>query len=1149
VAQLTLSLLGAFAASLDGKSLSGIKTDKARALLIYLIVERGRLHRRQALAGMLWPDYPEEGARANLRHALANLRQVLEEEQNATPFLLVEGETLQLNPESNCWLDVADFERLATSIAIADLDSAVALYRGGFLEGFTLKDSPDFDNWTGILGERYQGLASATLGRLAERYEQNKEYEQAIGFTRKRLELEPWQEAAHQQLMRFLALNGQRAPALAQYETCCKVLKEELGVEPSVETKRLQASIRDGELNSTRQEKVRKHNLPAQVTSFIGREKEIEQVKGLLKSHRLVTLTGSGGTGKTRLALQTASTLVEHYPDGVWLVELAPLADPELVVQTVARALGTRLEAGPQALSLLEDYLEEKLLLLILDNCEHLIEACARLVDALLRACPHLDILVTSREALGIEGEAPYLLPPLSMPDAQNLPPLENLEQYEAVRLFVERAETVSSGFKVTTDNASAVAQICQQLDGIPLALELAAARVKVLRVEEIALRLDDRFRLLTGGSRAALPRYQTLRASIDWSFDLLSSVERALLQHLSVFAGGWVLEAAEFVVCGHGIESCDVLDLMNQLVNKSLVTVVEDGGPETRYQMLETIRQYAHEKLMVSGAEESVRDRHLEYYVALAERFEGEIRGPDMGMVLNRLEVEHDNLHLAFEWSAALSGISEDKERVAWLTEQGLRLGAALHWFWYLRSRAEEGWRILSKLLVNEAEISGKPGNLDASYGLAMMKARAKALLTAGKCLSLQTEDEHAIEVLSESRDLSKKLGEQGKVGYARATIIFTLVLLYEENYSLAEKNLNESLVILREKGDKFWVKEAIMHLGYVASTQLDYERARMYFEEGLSLSKEIGDLDGIAESYYQMGFVVCHDFFVSDPLLYEQARKLFEESRETFRSINSTSMSMPCTALGDLSWIQGDYQRAVEFYSENLSLGRTSGDLKDVVNMLSKLGMLALSQGDYQKAAELFGEEMKLSQKRIHSRAYTFSRLDSGALAWENGNLDQSDRNYQEALKSIREFRQSIGLESEALFGSCRVCLAQGEHAAARKYLLEALQKRPGILFNYQVYLKYIEAFAYLAARQQGKASMIELKRAIRLFGATQSFHNRWQLTRSPRERQERENAIAVVQQTLGEEAFAKAWEEGQTMTLDQVIAYVKEEGYGFL
>ena len=518
MAHLELSVLGSFQAKLGGEPVTGFEADKVRALLVYLAVESDHPHRREQLAVLFWPGWPDASARTSLRNALSNLRQAIGDESAEPHFLTITRETIQFNSQSDYWLDLAEFERLAAE-GHADaerLQSSLGLYRGSFLEGFTLKDCPAFDDWSYVVREQLQTHASTLLSRLGELYEKDKQYEKASGCARKRLALEPWQEDAHRQLMRLLALSGQRLAALAQFEACKRSLKTELGVEPSAETVRQYESIRDSQSSEPASAKAYLHNLPAQFTSFIGREKEIAQVQSLLKTHRLVTLTGPGGTGKTRLALRVAEEVLENYPDGAWLVELAPVSDPNLVPMVTARTLGLHEQTEAQTLVLLQDYLGSKCLLLIFDNCEHLIEACALLADALLHACPRLSILVSSREALGIEGEAPFRVPPLTIPKLEQLPAPEELMRYEAIRLFGDRAETILPGFSLTSANLPAVALICKRLDGIPLAIELAAARVRLLQVEEIAKRLEDRFRLLTGGSRAALPRYQTLRASID---------------------------------------------------------------------------------------------------------------------------------------------------------------------------------------------------------------------------------------------------------------------------------------------------------------------------------------------------------------------------------------------------------------------------------------------------------------------------------------------------------------------------------------------------------------------------------------------------------------------------------------------------------
>jgi predicted ATPase/class 3 adenylate cyclase len=443
------------------------------------------------------------------------------------------------------------------------------------------------------------------------------------------------------------------------------------------------------------------NNLPIRLTSFIGREKEIEVVRSLLGQHRLVSLTGTGGTGKTRLCLKAAGLVLENYPHGAWLVELASLADPELVPKTVASALNLPEIPGKTVLQSVEDYLRAKRLLLILDNCEHLLDACARLADRLLRVCPELTILATSRELLGVKGEAPYLVPPMSLPDAHHLPPLETLAAYDSVRLFVERARMVLPDFRVGETNARAIVQVVKRVDGIPLAIELAAARLRVLSVEQIARRLDDAYRLLTGGSRTVLPRHQTLRALIDWSYNLLEEPERILLRRLSVFSGGWSLEAAEHV-CAFEDEDCqsvwaeDSLDLLTGLVDKSLVIADQELGGRRRYRMLETIRQYAGEKLAdekLADERESVliRNRHVEYYLALVEELEPKIRGQKQLEVLDRLEEELDNLRLALGWALETD------------VEAELRIAAALRWFWHIHTHWQEGMDWLERGLGKE--------------------------------------------------------------------------------------------------------------------------------------------------------------------------------------------------------------------------------------------------------------------------------------------------------------------------------------------------------------------------------------------------------------------------------------------------------------
>ncbi len=436
-------------------------------------------------------------------------------------------------------------------------------------------------------------------------------------------------------------------------------------------------------------------NLPSPLTSFIGREKEQSDITGLLGKHRLVTLTGPGGVGKTRLSLKVGKQILENYRDGVWLVELAPVLDPLLVPRTTAIAVGLRDEPQRPVIDMLSDYLHEKEILIILDNCEHLLDACAQLADALLKRCPDLKILTTSREGLGMLGEAVYPVPSLALPDIHDL--LRKFRDYESVRLFEERAQLARTNFSLTLGNASSVAEICSRLDGIPLAIELAAARIRTFSTEQIAVQLQKSFRLLTTGNRTALPRHQTLQAAIDWSYDLLSPAEQALFRRLSVFVDGWTLEAAEVVCSNDSIKSESVLDLLAKLINKSLILAQVELG-KTRYRMLETIRQYASEKLLGARESELLRDKHLDYFLNFVETAAPHLIRPEQLEWFPLLDAEYDNLHFALEW--ALSQIS---------ATPALNLCKDLWWFWEVRCYWLEGLNWVKRALAKPSQNDSK--------------------------------------------------------------------------------------------------------------------------------------------------------------------------------------------------------------------------------------------------------------------------------------------------------------------------------------------------------------------------------------------------------------------------------------------------------
>lgn len=588
-----------------------------------------------------------------------------------------------------------------------------------------------------------------------------------------------------------------------------------------------------GEFPTLRSLDVIPNNLPRQLTSFIGREREIAEVKRLMASTCMLMLTGSGGAGKTRLALQVAADLIETYADGVWLVELAGLSKPELVPNTVASVLNLREMPGRPLQTTLLDHIGRRELLLVLDNCEHLVGACAELATILLRSCPGLRILATSREPLGISGETVWRVPSLALPTASQAPTAEELMQCEATRLFIERATAVQPGFNLSPQNAGVVAAVCRRLDGIPLAIELAAARLRALSVEQIGDRLDERFRLLIGGGRTALPRQQTLRGALDWSYDLLPSQERVLLRRLSVFAGGWTLEAAEAACAGEGLETREILDLLTQLVFKSLV-LMDAQEERVRYRLLETVRQYGRDRLDESGETAAALKRHLDWCLQLAERAEPELIGANQTVWLDRLEVEHDNLRAALEWS----GVDES------CGDAGLRLAGALWWFWHVHGYFSEGLVWLESMLSRSRDASAS--------------ARAKALAGAGFLAHRHGDYDGSSRLCTESLALYRELGDVTAMG--RPLHILGAIAEVQGDYARARSLFMESLVMGRQAGDKRRMAIALNAVGEVARCQDNYEAARASYEESLALSRHVGDKRHAAIVLANLGHVALH-------------------------------------------------------------------------------------------------------------------------------------------------------------------------------------------------------------------------------------------------------------------------------------------------
>ena len=707
----------------------------------------------------------------------------------------------------------------------------------------------------------------ATFAHLLQRYRR------AAGLTQEELA-----ERAHLSVGGISNLErGVRR--LAQRDTVA-LLAEALAL-PAAERAALEAAARGRGESASADPTARTvpTNLPLALTSFVGRERELATVRRLLGETRLLTLTGAGGCGKTRLALEVTGALLREapqgpaYSNGIWLVELAALTDGALVARAVATVLGVQEQAGQSLLDRLTTFLQPKQVLLLLDNCEHLLEHCAGLVDVLLRMCPQVTILATSREALSIGGEQRWRVPSLGLPDPRGGLTLAQAAACEAVQLFVQRAQAVRPNFSLTGHQVILAAQACRRLDGIPLAIELAAARLSALSLEQLAERLDDRIQLLTGGSRTALPRQQTLRATIDWSYDLLDEPERMLLRRLTVFAGGWTLEAAEAIGVGDSTPPEGVLDLLAGLVNKSLV-LLDEGRSGARYQLLETVRQYGREKLAAAEEEAAVRDRHLDWCLAFTMQAAQRIGGAEREVWLERIEVELENLRIALHWSSL-----EARRQ-----EAGLRLAAALEDFWYVRGYAGEGRRWLEEFL--ERGGSAVPAALRAravevlalltyyqgAYAQAMRLFEAAYTLhndegnvaSATWALNYQGlvairlgEYERAKTLLEQVLPAHREQGDRHGVGWALCYLAWIQHLQGENTRAVAL--YEESLAVFRELGDKYGIGSQLSHLANVARTQSDNRRAARLFRESLLVRRDLMDKSGFADSFEGLAMVAA--------------------------------------------------------------------------------------------------------------------------------------------------------------------------------------------------------------------------------------------------------------------------------------------------
>ena len=908
---------------------------KAIGLLAYLLIESGHAHSREFLLGLLWPDLPTAAAQNNLRVTWAHLQKALGTSgSDEQPFLIGDRLTLRFNPLSDYELDAARFNSLIEACRLhphpdphecaecaARLRQALELVRGEFMQEFSLDDCELFVDWLRIQREQFRLRVIAALEQLGVFHEHTGQLAEAESAIRRLLEYDSLRESAYRQLMRVLARADRRSAALDVYETCRRVMGAQLGVALSVETVTLAEQIRAlAPVKSHRAQAF----LPPGLTRFFGRQPESARLVDFLsrRTVRLVTLAGPGGVGKTRLALEVAHRMAGVFAHDICLVELAGIVDEHSVDDAVAAALRLPTSTGRSSTAAIVDYLHDKTMLLVLDNCEHLVKACARLVQALCQNAEGLTVLATSRMPLHIDEEHVVRLEPFATPtinDAERLTVADALN-FDSVQLFTDRAAQSLLQFRLTDTNVAAVVRICQHLDGIPLAIEIAAAQTRALPIEALAERLSQRFAWLNRQVSETLPRQRTLHALIDWSYELLSAQARSALRSLSVFAGGWTLEAAEAVTASG--EAC--AELLTELVDHSLVKFGLDAGRQ-RYTLHETIRQFAQAQLRSSDQEANVLERHARYYAELVARAAENRNGQPFPERVRTVVNEHDNLRQGFEWLA-----THDREQaLAFVAQLGTKLN-----FWELGGFFQEGRRWLQRALED-------------SQGIISLQ-RGHALLAAAELSSAITDFEYGLQCVQQARQLFQQFDDQR--GMIDAQLKYCdLADLAGERANLRAQ-LEEALHMAEQMSYKAGMAKAKQLLATITYKVGESETALQYILPSVALWRELDNPFELATALNRL----------SGPLIefheYAAGQQALEECRDIYQSLGyRRGVALATQNLGHNAEVLGDYDRAREYYREALRIRRDLGLPRGYAYSFEHLADIAEIEKRYEHAVQL--------------------------------------------------------------------------------------------------------------------------------------------------------------------------------------------------
>jgi predicted ATPase/DNA-binding SARP family transcriptional activator len=979
MAHLSLAFLGPPQVTLGDRRIATFKYDKVLALLTYLVVEADTAHRRDSLAGLLWPDQTNRAARHCLSQALFTLRATLGDRESDPPLIRTTSTEIQFNTGCDYTLDVAEFTLLLAGCpehhphpaaicpqCAAGLEHAAALYRGDFLQHFQVPDSAPFEEWVVVQREHLHQRALEALTLLAPYHEQQGDLSRASAYLRRQIELEPWREEAHRQLMRMLAMSGERAAALKQYERCRQILADELGVEPDPETialyKRIQAGdIRrqsDAVLTSPARSRSRSaaRHLPRQSTPFVGRERELVELAKLLHdpSCRLVTLVGPGGIGKTRLALAAAEAFLSTSDYEVVFVQLAPLRAPELLVSAIADAVGLNYYGQDAPQEQLIDYLRGKSMLLVLDNFEHLLAATATMSE-LITTLPTIKILATSREQLNLHGEWVFEVEGLGIPTYEN----EEIEQYSAVQLFMQSARRARAHFSLQARDRTGMTRICRLVGGMPLGIELAAAWVAVLSLDEIAHEIERNLDFLTASTRDLPERHRSLRAVFEHSWQLLSEAERRAFRRLSIFQGGFTRAAAESVC--FEIEDASLthamrlkrqlssLELLASLTSASFLRRTSDG----RYEIHELLRQYGESRLQDDEAEyRHTRDRHAQYYLQFLATREPHLKGHGQKAAAVAIAADLDNIRMACHWAAE-----------------------------------QHTWRLIGPAI----------NSLFIFFALIGRAQDADMLFSTIAAHAQHTPGDEEQEIL-----LGRVLGARG--GF----------LFRQGMYEHAAIVLNQSIAILRRHHEPFALALALNLLAATTHLLGRYDEERRMLHESIAHGHAAGDDWIVAYSLNDLGF--CTHLLGND----NEAQRLCEESLAIFRRLHDRrGMAFTLNNLGVLAQQHGHYAEAERLYAECLRMRRDMGDQWGVATVLTQLGSTIGATGNVQRARICLLEALRRAREVRSLPAMLDGLIELAALAGCEGHAEQA-RTMIDACLSHPALSQSTRERAERLLAA---------------------------------------------------------------------------------------------------------------------------------